>query len=158
MGKRFCYTTRLLKLLLIALSILGMIFVVGCTRMSQEAEMQENTEPHGVQIELIEPLYPSAIGKETLNIQVYDADNQPIDNAKIKVRGDMTHAGMVPILAETENGDKGVYQVLFDWTMSGDWIVTVQVTLPDGAVIEKTFPRTIANDPANCEQEETKTP
>jgi hypothetical protein len=142
----------IIRPLLLALIILSVLLTAGCSRVSQE------TETTGVQVELVEPLFPAAVGKETLNIRVFAADNQPIDNAKINVRGDMTHAGMVPILAETENGDKGLYQVPIEWAMGGDWILTVQVTLPDGTVVEKTFPRTIANDPADCAQEATETP
>lgn len=137
---------------LLALIILSVLLTVGCSRVSQE------TETAGVQVELVEPLFPAAVGKETLNIRVFDAGSQPINNAKISVRGDMTHAGMVPILAETENGDKGLYQVPVEWSMGGDWILTVQVTLPDGTTVEKTFPRTIANDPVDCVQEEEETP
>lgn len=138
--------------------ILG-VLLSGCSRVSQEAELkQEMPQPDGLQIELVEPLFPAAVGMETLNIRIADAQNQPIDNAKIKVRADMTHAGMIPVLAETENGNDGMYQLPLEWSMSGDWIVTVQVSLPDGTVAEQTFPRTIANDPADCEHEDKNKP
>jgi hypothetical protein len=65
---------------------------------------------------------------------------------------------MVPILAETKNGDKGLYQIPIEWTMGGDWVITVQATLSNGTVAEKTFPRTIANDAADCEPEAKETP
>lgn len=138
--------------------ILG-VLLIGCSRVSQEVELiQETQQADGLQIELVEPLFPAAIGKETLNIRVFDANNQPIDDAKISIRADMTHAGMIPILAETENGSKGLYQLPLAWSMSGDWIVTVQVTQPDGTVTTQTFPRTIVNDAADCEHEDKNTP
>lgn len=148
----FRHSPTIFRPYILALIALSMLLAVGCSRVSQEAEGA------GVQIELADALFPPAIGKETLNIRVFDASNQPIDNAKINVRGDMTHAGMVPILAETENGDKGLYQIPIEWSMGGDWIITVQVTLPDGTVAEKTFPHTIANDAADCEHEDKETP
>lgn len=152
------YLQAIIRPINAALIILSVLFLIGCSRVSQETELNQEAEPNGVQIELVEPLFPSAIGKETLNIRVFDANNQPINNAKINVRGDMTHAGMTPILAETENGNKGLYQLPLEWSMSGDWIVTIQVTLPDGTVAENIFPRTIANDAANCEHEDKNTP
>ncbi len=78
-------------------------------------------------------------GKTTLIVTLVDASGQPVSAQKVEVRGDMTHAGMQPVLAESSEGDSGVYEVPFEWTMSGDWIVTVKVTMPDGAVGEKRF-------------------
>jgi hypothetical protein len=152
------YAQTIIRPLNTILIILSVLFLIGCSRISQETEPNQEAQSNDLKIELVEPLFPSAIGKETLNIRVFDANNQPIDNAKITVRGDMTHAGMIPIMAETENGNKGLYQLPLEWSMSGDWIVTVQVTLPDGTVAEQTFPRTIANDSADCEHEETDNP
>ena len=79
------------------------------------------------------------IGETTLHITLADASGQPISAQKIGVRGDMTHAGMQPVLAEITSGENGVYDVPFEWTMSGDWIVTVKATMTDGAVAEKRF-------------------
>lgn len=136
----------------------GILLLAGCSRVSQEIEIKPEAEAEAetaaVQVELVEPLFPPAIGKEIVNIRVLDASKQPINNATIKVRGDMTHAGMIPVLAEAEDGDNGLYEVLLDWSMSGDWVLTVQVSLPDGTIVEKTFPRTIANTEANCEHED----
>ena len=51
----------------------------------------------------------------------------------------MTHAGMQPVLADATEEAPGSYRADFAWTMSGDWIVTVTATLPDGAVAEQQF-------------------
>ncbi len=126
--------------------------MAACSRLSQEAEQ------HPLQIELVEPLYPPGVGKYTLHVRVFDGDDNPINDAQVSVKGDMTHAGMVPVLAEATEGDKGLYKVPFEWTMGGDWIVTVQVTLPDGTIAEESFPMDISGDPANCDVEATETP
>ena len=127
--------------------------IVGCSRVSQEGQQNQ------LQIELVEPLYPPGVGKYTLNIRIFDSNDNPIDNATLSAKGDMTHAGMTPILAETTGGDKGLYKVPFEWTMGGDWVVTVQATLPDGTIAEETFPFTISGDPADCDTtEETNSP
>lgn len=133
------------------LLILGQVFA-SCSRQSQEAKQ------HQLQIELVEPLFPPGVGKYTMNIRIFDGNDQPIDNATLAIKGDMTHAGMVPILAEATNGDKGLYKVPFEWSMGGDWVVTVQATLPDGTVAEESFPITVSGDPADCDTEVTNTP
>ena len=80
------------------------------------------------------------VGETTLHIMLQDANGNPLATAqKIEVRGDMTHAGMQPVLAEEFSMDMGVYSVPFEWTMSGDWIVTVKATMADGSVSEERF-------------------
>jgi hypothetical protein len=128
------------------------IVIGGCSRVSQEAQQ------HQLQIELVEPLYPPGVGKSTLNIRLFDNNDQPVDDAAITVKGDMTHAGMVPVLGEADQGDKGLYKVPFEWTMGGDWVLTVQATLPDGTIAEETFTLTISDDPADCDPEVIDTP
>lgn len=124
----------------------------GCSRLSQEAKQ------HQLQIELIEPLYPPGVGKYTINIRLFDGNDNPVNDANIAVKADMTHAGMVPILGNATEGDKGLYKVPFEWTMGGDWVIVIQATLPDGTVAEETFPLTISGDPADCDNEATENP
>lgn len=130
----------------------SMLALVGCSRLSQEAQRNP------LQIELVEPLFPPAVGKYTLNIRLFDGNDNPVNDATIAVKADMTHAGMVPILGNATEGDKGLYKVPFEWTMGGDWVIVVQATLPDGTVAEETFPLTISGDPADCDNEATKVP
>ena len=64
----------------------------------------------------------------------------PIDDAYLAVKGNMTHAGMVPVLAEVDGGgENGVYSIPFEWTMAGDWVVTVDIQLADGTKAQKRF-------------------
>jgi hypothetical protein len=128
------------------------VVVGGCSRVSQEAQQ------HQLQIELIEPLYPPGVGKYTLNVRVFDSNDTPIDDAAITVKGDMTHAGMVPVLGEASQGDKGLYTIPFEWTMGGDWVLIVQATLPDGTIAEETFTLTISDDPTDCDPEAITNP
>mgnify|MGYP001821836650 FL=1 len=49
------------------------------------------------------------------------------------VEGNMSHAGMVPVLDTAVAEDPGRYGISdFGFTMAGDWILTVQAVLPDG--------------------------
>lgn len=80
-----------------------------------------------------------AVGETTLEITLTDKNGQPVTAQKVDVRGDMNHAGMQPVLADVTTGENGRYDVPFEWTMGGDWIVTVKVTMPDGTTAEKHF-------------------
>lgn len=140
------------RLFVFVLPLVAGLAVVGCSRVSQEATQQP------LQIELIEPLFPPGIGTYTMNIRLFDENDNPVDDAQIAIKADMTHAGMVPILASATDGDKGLYKVPFEWTMGGEWVIVIQATLPDGTVAEETFPITISGDPANCDIEVTETP
>lgn len=49
-----------------------------------------------------------------------------LDVVSVKVVGDMTHAGMIPVEAEASRDEDGVWRVRdFDLNMRGDWILTV---------------------------------
>ncbi len=147
-----CFSSFDLRPILLAALLLPIWAGVGCTRISQEAQQQP------IQIELVEPLFPPAVGQDTLNIRLFTADDQPINDAALSIKADMTHAGMIPVLAETSGGDNGLYQAPVEWTMGGDWVVTIQAALPDGTVAEKSFALTISGDPADCEPKATKLP
>ena len=88
-----------------------------------------------------------SVGEATLVVTVTDEDDNPVTDATVEVRGDMDHAGMVPVIPEpvTENED-GVYRIPFEWTMGGDWIVIVEVTLTDDTVAAQEFEYVISGD------------
>lgn len=87
-----------------------------------------------------------AVGETTLIITIHNADNAPVSDAKVAVRGDMNHAGMVPVLRDVEGGQEGHYEVPFEWTMGGDWIVDITATLPNGNATTTTFNLSVTSD------------
>lgn len=44
----------------------------------------------------------------------------------------MSHAGMRPVFAEAKETGSGRYEASLELTMGGDWIVLINLTLPDG--------------------------
>jgi hypothetical protein len=74
-----------------------------------------------------------------LVVILQDANGIPIDNAAINVRGDMNHAGMTPVLRDVNASSAGEYRVNFDWSMGGDWILTITAILSDGSRAEAQF-------------------
>ena len=126
------FTKSFLFPILIIIILTG--FLSACGRI--QANQQKLAD---INIELsVEPTQP-AVGPAQLVVIVTDAAGRPINNANLQVEGNMTHAGMVPVLAQATAGENGRYTVPFEWTMGGDWIVTVTATLPDGSTAEEQF-------------------
>lgn len=96
-------------------------------------------------IRIMTAVKSTTVGETILLVTVTDAAGDPINDAAISVKGDMSHAGMVPVLANSAGGDNGVYAMPFEWTMGGDWVVTVEAVLPDGRSTTQQFNFTIDN-------------
>ncbi len=118
---------RLFMLMLIGL------MAAGCR---QDAPATDNPN---IQIELIVNSERIVVGETLLFVQVYDAEDNLIDGAKVNIRGDMSHAGMTPVIRDIETGRDGQYETSFEWTMAGDWFIDVTVTLPDGTQDKERF-------------------
>lgn len=76
---------------------------------------------------------PARVGPAVLEVRP-QLDGAPVVGATVRVVGDMTHAGMVPVVADAVDVGGGVYRTEgFVFDMAGDWVVTVEVTYPDGS-------------------------
>jgi len=51
----------------------------------------------------------------------------------------MSHAGMAPIFADAREVEAGRYRTSMEFTMAGDWIVLVHLTLVDGTKVDRQF-------------------
>ena len=76
-------------LLFVPLLLLG-----GC-RQSQSGGTADLT------IELISPLFPSLDGSREMSVRVIDVAGQPVNDAQVDIKGDMTHAGKTVSMAST---------------------------------------------------------
>lgn len=80
------------------------------------------------------------VGPVGAEVTLKDREGRPLDGADVSIRGDMTHAGMKPVLVGTTPMGQGRYATNgFQFTMGGDWIVTVEAKLPDGRDVQKDF-------------------
>lgn len=67
-----------------------------------------------------------------LTVNLTDKDGKAVTDAKVGLQGDMTHAGMAPVIADAVSDDAdgaadGIYRVPFAFNMAGDWVVTVSI-------------------------------
>jgi len=85
-----------------------------------------------------------------LQVQLRDAAQAPITDAMVALEGNMNHAGMAPVLTTpVRDGDDGAtdgsYRVPLQFSMLGDWIVTVTATLADGSEATKYIEVTVTD-------------
>ena len=99
---------------------------------------QQQTAPADIALELIAS--DTVVGETTLTLTVLDSDGKPLSNpGTLSVRGDMSHAGMVPVFAEAGSATNGVFSLPFEWTMAGSWLVEASLKLPSGDIASETF-------------------
>jgi hypothetical protein len=123
----------------ILLLLLLLCLLAGC----RESAQPTATADPGLQIDLLLPnLSP---GQTNVTITLSTADATPIDDATIKLTGDMNHAGMKPEFGEITGGKAGRYEVPFNWSMGGSWVLTVEVSLPDGRTGKRIFNINVGN-------------
>jgi hypothetical protein len=76
---------------------------------------------------------PPAVGPARLIITLEDTAGAPVAGATIVVEGNMSHAGMIPVMDTARVEAAGRYGIsAFEFTMAGDWILTLRAQLPDG--------------------------
>ncbi|MGA2136458.1 MAG: FixH family protein [Bryobacteraceae bacterium] len=81
--------------------------------------------------------WPARIGTATITLIMWDAKGRAVRNARIALEADMSHPGMRPEFGETREIAPGRYQGRVAFTMAGDWVVLMRVTLPGGQKLER---------------------
>lgn len=72
------------------------------------------------------------VGDATVVVYLLE-DGEGVSGAQVEVTGNMTHAGMTPVIATAAETEPGLYQTEdFRFTMAGDWILTAEIDLPGG--------------------------
>jgi len=96
----------------------------------------------GVEVTLL--TRPARVGPAAIEVRVEHA-GEAVLGASVRVTGDMTHAGMVPVIAEAAEVEPGVYRSQgFAFDMAGDWVVSADVTRADGGRQQGTLAVSVA--------------
>ena len=82
---------------------------------------------------------PTRIGPATITLRLSDSSGMAVTGARITLEGNMSHAGMSPVFSEAKEIERGRYQARVEFSMAGDWIVSVHLTLSDGQKLERQF-------------------
>ena len=124
-----------------AVAALLLVAVVGC-RPPADRTSTGATATGDVSVELL--TRPARVGPAAIEVRVR-RDDAPASGATVRITGDMTHAGMVPVLADAPEVEAGTYRSDgFAFDMAGDWILTVDVTYPDGVRDQGTLAVSVA--------------
>lgn len=92
-----------------------------------------------INMEVVVSPNPPATGDATIEVTLTDGDDEPVTGADLQVEGNMNHAGMEPVFSDlVEDGDGHYVTQDFEFTMGGDWFVTVRGNLADGEPFEQT--------------------
>ncbi len=124
---RFGVRRQFLSLLVVAASILSW----ACRRTS------ENDVNLRIEHEITPQ--PIRVGVETVSLKLTDGFGKPVTGARVTLEGNMSHAGMSPVFAKTTEVTPGNYRGSIEFSMGGDWIITVRAGLTDGKELERQF-------------------
>lgn len=94
---------------------------------------------HDVEVRLTTQPAPPRVGPTRLDLTL------GVPATAVSVEGNMTHAGMAPVRAQATPAGTGRYVVdAFDFTMAGDWVVTVTARTGDGRTLTTDVPLRVA--------------
>ena len=123
------------RVIIALLLILTLSSLTACNRANPSAASA------GLTVTLLtDEAYPGS----TLTVQISDETGRPVTDVTVSVEGNMTHAGMIPVLSESvwdgADGDEdGTYTIPFEFTMFGDWIITAKIEQRDGTILNQDF-------------------
>lgn len=121
-----------------ALLLLPALLLGGC-----RGEMEAGDS--GLALDVAISPTPPSVGPARLIISLVDSAGTPLDGAEILVEGNMSHAGMAPVVDTALAEGPGKYGVpSFGFTMAGDWVLTLRATLPDGRWVQMDVPTRVA--------------
>ena len=83
-------------------------------------------------------IFPDSAGDGTvpLVVSLGDSLGRPLGAARVQVEATMTHPGMQPVFTQARETAPGRYESTLKLTMSGDWVLLLDVTLPDGQAVQ----------------------
>jgi hypothetical protein len=117
-------------------AVLLLVLLAGCGRVQRT----DSAPADAYAVSMATEPAPPTVGPGTVIATLIDPAGRPVDGARLEVEANMSHAGMVPVLADTAESRAGIYRVPLQWTMAGDWTVDLVFTLPDGARVVRRFP------------------
>ena len=88
---------------------------------------------------------PPRVGNAIITLGVTDASGEPVTGGQLKLEGNMSHAGMVPVFADAAEVSPGRYRANLELTMAGDWVVIIHGALADNRKFEQEFELAVNN-------------
>ena len=114
----------------LAFAFCWVIMFVGCAQQVRDGAAD-------VQVKLEHAPDPPRVGVGKVIVHLQTADGTPMEKARVKLEGNMNHAGMKPSFADAQETAPGRYEASLDFTMRGDWFILVEGELPDGRSLRR---------------------
>jgi hypothetical protein len=118
-------------LMLPVVAVIVALFLSGCGRSAEPPVAL--TVKHQ-----ISPM-PPRVGPAAIALGLTGPGGEPITGARIEVDCNMSHPGMGPVIADAREIEPGRYVAPLSFSMGGDWIVLLHITLADGRRVERQF-------------------
>jgi hypothetical protein len=106
----------------------ALILAAGCRKAGESPKVKMTYT--------IAPQLPR-VGPAAITVNLSDEAGNPVKGTRVSLEGDMSHAGMAPVFAETTEVEPGRYQGRLEFTMAGDWVVLMHMTLAGGQTLER---------------------
>ena len=102
--------------------------------------------PEGVQVQLE---VGDTLSTGNLPVSVFILkDNVSVSGATVELTGNMTHAGMEPVIVTATESESGLYKAdPFVIEMPGDTVITADITLSDGTKFTVNKALTVTQSP-----------
>jgi YtkA-like len=81
--------------------------------------------------------WPARVGPTAITLKMSNPAGKPVAGAIVKLEGDMSHPGMRPEFGEAPETEAGQYHGALTFSMAGDWVILMHITLPDGRKLER---------------------
>ena len=107
----------------VVLVLLLVTFFPACHKPAQNS---------GITFKYVVTPQPPRVGATTFDLELHDAKSEAVSGAHVELEGNMSHAGMSPVVGVAREIEAGKYRGTLPLTMAGDWIVLVNVTLSNG--------------------------
>jgi YtkA-like len=117
-------------------AVVLLVLLAGCGRIQRT----DSAPSDAYVVRMVTEPSPPAAGAGTVVATLTDPAGRPVDGARLEVEANMSHAGMVPVLASTTESRTGFYRVPLQWTMAGDWTLDLVFTLLDGSRVVRRYP------------------
>jgi hypothetical protein len=124
-----------------AVLVLASSLAAGCSAPGCDVHIERNRVPDPTDaISVTWTLDPSppVVGTPIVaRVTLRDREQKPLNGARLRLEGLMSHAGMAPVMAALSPHGEGVYEAPLQFTMAGDWILLVTGELADGSPVKK---------------------
>jgi len=117
--------------LLLLVTVL-LLALTACTRRSAAAD-----QANEIKLEYSFEPAVARLGAVVMDLRLTGDSGAALEGAQLKLKGDMNHAGMAPVLTDFRELEPGHYRTEFEWTMAGAWILTIEGQLPDGRTLQR---------------------